>query len=93
MRKFLSGFLFTLFTCFPIVNAAHADGLEFDTMDPLFMLAENDLLSETTLTYWDNVLRAGETLSYGINNRLTISANVHYQQDFNGPEDGFPVLI
>lgn len=92
MRKFLSGFLFTLFTCFPIVNAAHADGLEFDTMDPLFMLAENDLLSETTLTYWDNVLRAGETLSYGINNRLTISANVHYQQDFNGPEDGFSSL-
>ena len=91
MRKFLSVLIGAVLVMSPVVSA-RADGLEYDTSDPLFMVAQNDLLTETTLTYWDNVLRLGETLSYGINNRLTISANVHYQQDFNGTEDGFSSL-
>ena len=91
MRKFLSVLIGAVLVMSPVVSA-HADGLEYDTSDPLFMVAQNDLLTETTLTYWDNVLRLGETLSYGINNRLTISANAHYQQDFNGTEDGFSSL-
>ena len=91
MRKFLSVLIGAVLVMSPIVSA-RADGLEYDTSDPLFMVAQNDLLTETTLTYWDNVLRLGETLSYGINNRLTISANAHYQQDFNGTEDGFSSL-
>ncbi len=91
MRKFLSVLIGAVLVMSPVVSA-RADGLEYDTSDPLFMVAQNDLLTETTLTYWDNVLRLGETLSYGINNRLTISANAHYQQDFNGTEDGFSSL-
>lgn len=91
MRKFLSVLIGAVLVM-SLVVSARADGLEYDTSDPLFMVAQNDLLTETTLTYWDNVLRLGETLSYGINNRLTISANAHYQQDFNGTEDGFSSL-
>ncbi len=33
-----------------------------------------------------------EGVSYGLNNRLTIGANVHYQHDFNGDEDGFSAI-
>ena len=89
MRKFLIG-LFSVFFLMPC--AAHADSLELDTSDPLYMLSEQHVLSETTLTYWDNVLRLGEAISYGINNRLTIAANVHFQQDFDGSEDGFSAI-
>lgn len=89
MRKFLIG-LFSVFFLMPC--AVHADSLELDTSDPLYMLSEQHVLSETTLTYWDNVLRLGEAISYGINNRLTIAANVHFQQDFDGSEDGFSAI-
>lgn len=89
MRKFLIG-LFSVFFLMPC--AVHADSLELDTSDPLYMLSEQHVLSETTLTYWDNVLRLGEAISYGINNRLTIGANVHFQQDFDGSEDGFSAI-
>lgn len=89
MRKFLIG-LFSVFFLMPC--AVHAGSLELDTSDPLYMLSEQHVLSETTLTYWDNVLRLGEAISYGINNRLTIGANVHFQQDFDGSEDGFSAI-
>ena len=89
MRKFLIG-LFSVFFLMPC--AVYADSLELDTSDPLYMLSEQHVLSETTLTYWDNVLRLGEAISYGINNRLTIGANVHFQQDFDGSEDGFSAI-
>jgi len=91
MRKFCSLFLLFAF-CFGAIapNVARADDvLARDTSDPLYMLGIEEILSETTLTYWDNILRAGQSLSYGMNNRLTIGANVHYQEDFNGDEDGF----
>lgn len=89
MRKFLIG-LFSVFFLMPC--ALYAGSLELDTSDPLYMLSEQHVLSETTLTYWDNVLRLGEAISYGINNRLTIAANVHFQQDFDGSEDGFSAI-
>ncbi len=94
MRRFLFALFGIVIGILPLtcVNDARADGLDFDTSDPLFMLAQGDLLSETTLTYWDNVLRAGETFSYGINSRLTIALNFNYQQDFNGPNDGFSAV-
>ncbi len=91
MRKFFSVFLLSAF-CFSIfaTGAARADdALARDTSDPLYMLGIEEILSETTLTYWDNILRAGQALSYGMNNRLTIGGNIHYQEDFNGDEDGF----
>lgn len=94
MRKLLYGFLIAVATIVPQIGNARADGvgLDRDTSDPLYMQAIGEVLSETTLTYWDNVLRLGERLSYGINNRLVVGLNVHFQQDFDGSEDGFSAL-
>lgn len=89
MRKFFS-LLIALVLVVPFCSEnAHANTLERDTSDPLYMLKIEEILSQTSLIYWDNILRLGQTVSYGLNNRLTISANVHYQQDFDGKEDGF----
>ena len=88
MRKFLFALVASVIGVMPVVGA-HANGLEFDTSDPLFMLKTNDVLSETQLTYWDNILRLQETLSYGINDRLSVGINANFQQDFDGPQDGF----
>ena len=84
MRKLLYGFLIAVATIVPQIGDARAKGvgLDHDTSDPLYMQAIGEVLSETTLTYWDNVLRLGERLSYGINNRLVVGLNVHFQQDF-----------
>lgn len=91
MRKFFSVFLLSAFcfSTFATGTARADDVLARDTSDPLYMLGIEEILSETTLTYWDNILRAGQALSYGMNNRLTIGGNIHYQEDFNGDEDGF----
>lgn len=85
MRKYLSAFLFSVL----VVGGASANSLEFDTSDPLYMPRAEEILSESTITYGRDILRFGEKLSYGLNDRLTISANVHYQNDFSGEDDGF----
>lgn len=54
-----------------------------DTNDPLFMLAAQAFLSETDLNYHDEILRFGEQFSYGLNNRLSILGNIHYQIAFD----------
>ena len=90
MRKFFYTGFFAVFMSLPLFSVqALANNLDKDTSDPLYMLRFENVLSQTTLTYWDNVLRLGQTISYGLNDRLSIAANVHYQQDFDGPEDGF----
>lgn len=71
------------------IGTVNANVIEYDSSDPLYILKIEDLESQTSLTYWDNVLRLGQTISYGLNNRLSVSANVHFQQDFDGTEDGF----
>lgn len=90
MRKFLSGILLSL--CMLMPSMSRANDLSLDTSDPLFMLKIEGILSQTSLTYWDHILRAGQSMSYGVNNRLTLGANVHYQYDFNGDEDGFSAI-
>ena len=90
MRKFLSAFLLSV--CMLMPSLSRANDLSQDTSDPLFLLGTEGILSQTSLTYWDHILRAGQSLSYGMNNRLTIGADVHYQHDFNGPEDGFAAI-
>lgn len=90
MRKFLSGFL--LFLCVMVPSISRANDLSQDTSDPLFLLQSEGILSRSSLMYWDHILRAGQSLSYGMNNRLTIGADVNYQHDFNGPEDGFAAI-
>ena len=89
MRKLLFGLMGV---CVMMTGARADDALARDTSDPLYMLSIEETLSQTTLTFWDNVLRAGQSVSYGMNNRLTIGANVHYQIDFDGDEDGFSAI-
>ncbi len=74
-------------------GAAQAnDVLARDTADPLYMLQDNAILSQTSLVYWDHILRLGQVASYGLNDRLSVSANIHYQEDFKDDEDGFSAV-
>lgn len=74
--------------CMP--GLARADfGIESDTSDPLFILRDDAILTETGLSYGHDVLRFGQAFGYGLNDRLSISGRVHYQIDFVGDEDGF----
>lgn len=85
MRKCLPVVLFVgLFG----VNA-NANALEFDTHDPLYMPRAEEVLSESTVSLGHDILRFGERLSYGMNERLSVSASVHYQNEFGGDKDGF----
>lgn len=86
MRKLISG----AFIVLSMFGAARAnDVLARDTADPLYMLSREEVLSQSTVTYWDDILRAGQSLSYGVNDRLSLGANIHYQLDFDGDENGF----
>ncbi len=87
MRKFFAGLLIAVCA----TTGAVAD-VDTDTSDPLYMVGAGRVLSQTTLTYWNDILRAGQNLSYGVNDSFVIGANVHYQEDFNGSEDGFSSL-
>ncbi len=71
---------------------AHANDVAHDTSDPLYLQSIEEILSQSSVSYWDHVLRVGQGVSYGLNNRLSIGANVHYQHDFNGDEDGFSAI-
>ena len=90
MRKFLSilGLLGVMVT----PSFARANDLTTDTSDPLFLQGIEEILSTSSISYWDHILGVGQSLSYGMNNRLAIGANVRYQHDFNGPEDGFAAI-
>ena len=85
MRKFLSAFLCGVL----MFGSANANSLEFDTSDPLYMPRAEEILSESTVSLGHDILRFGETLSYGLNDRLVLSASVHYQNEFGGDNDGF----
>lgn len=87
MHKFLSKIFIALSLLLPTLG--HSSILEHDTSDPLYIQPKSSILSKTTLTYWDHILRAGQSLSYGFNDRLSVGLNIHYQHDFNGSEDGF----
>lgn len=61
-----------------------------DTSDPLFLVGDNDFLSDTYLTFTDDKLRIGQYLGYGINDNFAVHANMHYQVDFTKHhENGF----
>jgi hypothetical protein len=84
MRKLLFG-IFGLMMGW----AAYAGELGVDPSDPLFLQSRSGFLSTTTLDYFDNGLRLGQYFSYGLTDRLVLGGNLHYQQDFDGHEDGF----
>lgn len=90
MRKFLSIGLLGMFFILP--TFAGANDLARDTSDPLFLEQDDEIFTQSSLTYWDHILRAGQSVSYGVNSRLSLGANVHYQHDFNGDEDGFSAI-
>lgn len=90
MKNTFLGLLFCgCLAAFLNINSARAAELYRDTSDPLYLLVQEDFLSETGISYWDSTLRIEQAFSYGLNNRLSIGASVHYQFDFDGTEDGF----
>ncbi len=84
MRKFFAA----LFATCVLTTGALAN-VDTDTSDPLYMVGTGRVLSNTTVTYWDDILRGGQNLSYGVNESFVVSANVHFQEDFSGSNDGF----
>lgn len=87
MNKFLAKLFVALSLIIPSIG--HSNILEHDTSDPLYLQPMSSILSKTTITYWDHILRVGQSLSYGFSDKLSVGINVHYQHDFNGNEDGF----
>lgn len=64
--------------------------LSNDTSDPLFLVGDNQFLSDTFVHFVDEKMRLGQYIGYGINNNFVIHANMHYQFDFSGDdENGF----
>jgi hypothetical protein len=61
MHKILSAFLISIFFALPV--ASHANVLEHDSSDPLYILNQEELLSQTYVTYWNNMLRIGQGIS------------------------------
>lgn len=90
MHKLLSVFFASVLVALPMV--AGANSLEHDSSDPLYLLADEEILSKSNIAYWDHMLRVGQSVSYGLNSRLAIGADVHYQHHFNGDEDGFSAV-
>lgn len=91
MKLHLLSFLSALFIgVWPMTGAMAA--VQYDTMDPMYLTGQNDLLSRSGMSFTDSVLRISETLSYGLNNRLSLSADLKYQLDFDGDENGFSNL-
>lgn len=91
MHKYISVLMCGFFAMAPF--AARADyALDYDTSDPLYLQGVQETLTSGTLSYWDNVLRGGLAASFGATDRLALGANVHYQIDFDGREDGFSAI-
>ena len=88
MRKYISVLAFGFFIMAPFAGHAY-DELSRDTSDPLFLQGQQQFLASAALSYWDDIVRAGLAGSFGITDRLAIAANVHYQVDFDGAQDGF----
>ncbi len=80
MKKLLYGVVGFSLLC----GSAYADDefLMADTSDPLYMLQQDHLLSTTSVDYGNDILRLGQSFTYGLNDRLNVNANVHYQFDF-----------
>ena len=64
-----------------------------DTSDPLFLLQQESVLSESAVSYGHeyghDILRLGQGFSYGLNNRASLGLQAYYQFDFTGTQDGF----
>lgn len=64
--------------------------LATDTSDPLYLIGDDQFLLDTSVNFYDEKLRLGQYIGYGINNNFAIHANMLYQFDFSGNrENGF----
>ncbi|MBP5707685.1 MAG: hypothetical protein J6W79_01680 [Alphaproteobacteria bacterium] len=92
MPKKIWTLFFMLAVTMPLSARAEYE-LATDTSDPLFLLSDEAILSESMVSYGHeyehDILRFGQAFSYGLNDRLSIGANAHYQIDFTGTQDGF----
>ena len=92
MPKKIWNLFFMLAVTMPLSARAEYE-LATDTSDPLFLLSDEAILSESMVSYGHeyehDILRFGQAFSYGLNDRLSIGANAHYQIDFTGTQDGF----
>ncbi|MDE6478273.1 MAG: hypothetical protein K2L95_00535 [Alphaproteobacteria bacterium] len=77
------------FAAIVAMTGGAARAADNDTNDPLYRLALGEVLSQTSLSFWDSTLRLGQDVSYGFSNRFSAGINAHYQFDFDGDEDGF----
>lgn len=72
------------------IKSAVKSLLSNDTSDPLFLVGDNNFLSDTYVSFVDDKLRVGQYLGYGINSNFALHANMHYQVDFTKEhENGF----
>lgn len=75
--------------CF-MTGVARADVVPaYDTSDPLYILSAQDFLSSSDISYYDSILRIGQTFSYGVMDRFNLGVNANWQNDFHGDQDGF----
>jgi len=63
--------------------------IRFDTEDPLFFAQQADFLFKTQVDFASTYLRASEHITIGVNSRLNLYLDIKYQQNFDGPDDGF----
>lgn len=85
MKRLLYGFLGLVLSG----SVACASGVDTDLSDPLFLQSRSGALVQSGLDYFENGLRFKMAFSYGLTDRFVFGGNVHYQQEFSGPEDGF----
>lgn len=75
--------------CAAMLAVPAANAADYDTSDPLYMNGRSEILSTSNIAYYDSVLRIGQALSYGFTERFNAGIGLHYQNDFDGDEDGF----
>lgn len=68
---------------------ANSQGIAYDTSDPMFLTRSGDFLSNSSLSFSGDYMRLMQRFSYGLNDKLSLAADIRYQEDFNGNEDGF----
>jgi len=69
------------------IKPASKNLLLTDSSDPLFLVADNQFLSDTYVSHYDDRLHIGEHIGYGINNNFVIHADMLYQWDWSGNEE------
>ncbi len=81
MKKLFGFFVGTMLVC----NSGYAMDSEFlsvDTSDPLYMVADNHILSTSGIQYGDDILKLSQEFAYGLNDRLGMHVSSGYQFDF-----------